>query len=274
MLFTEPCKQQRFCVWVTRAWMLQINLCQKCRSLLGFRAWLRTTLSQGSSLGGTKAARGIWKKAGDFHLNPLGCHGHCQSTGETYTLVQSPELGLLCEQPPAGWAAHSAHSKREGGKGQLLVPRQQNWDTPGEGDQETSEQFDFSHWLLFSIYQRIPKNGVLPGKKNEHKTECQNSDESQITHSHLAVIFHAAMVHLLRDWNCFDLSWANQYPKFGTSVIGSQERQQILCVVCCFSMLGAPAWAERCYQKQDVCYALQREKGRKCLIICPMNKSE
>lgn len=57
---------------------------------------------------------------------------------------------LLCEQPAAGWAAHSAQGKRESGKGQLLVPRQQNWGTPGEGDQETSEQFDFSHQLIFS----------------------------------------------------------------------------------------------------------------------------
>lgn len=66
-------------------------------------------------------------------------------------LVQSPELG----------DSFRVNSQRQ--VGQLTAPRARGkvvkgsflcqgskTDTPGEGDQETSEQFDFSHQLIFS----------------------------------------------------------------------------------------------------------------------------
>lgn len=113
-------------------------------------------------------------------------------------LVQSPELG----------DSFRVNSQRQ--VGQLTAPRARGKVVKGsflcQGSKTETLQGKEIRKLLSSLTSaislslaRIPKNGVLPAKKNEHKTECQNSDESQIAHSHVAAIFHAATVHLLKD---------------------------------------------------------------------------
>lgn len=81
--------------------------------------------------------------------------------------------------------------------------------------------------LLLPPSQRLLGNWVLPakmGSRMNFKSCTLNTDENQIIHSHAVAIFVCSCGSFTQGLKLFWLKWANKYPKFGTSVIGSQRR--------------------------------------------------